>query len=85
MGKYTKVKLILLGDTYTGKSSILSMYKNNYFNENISATIGVDFVKSTIKQNDNEYSLYIWDTSGQEKFNSIILSYYRNISVFVSI
>ena len=81
MGKYTKVKLILLGDTYTGKSSILSMYKNNYFNENISATIGVDFVKSTIKQNDNEYSLYIWDTSGQEKFNSIILSYYRNISV----
>ena len=50
MGKYTKVKLILLGDTYTGKSSILSMYKNNYYSENITATIGVDFVKSTIKK-----------------------------------
>ncbi len=83
MGKYTKVKLILLGDTYTGKSSILSMYKDNCFNENISATIGVDFVKSTIKKNNNDYSLYIWDTSGQEKFNSIILSYYRNISVIL--
>ena len=83
MGKYTKVKLILLGDTYTGKSSILDMYKNNNFNGNTSATIGVDFVKSTIKKDNNDYSLYIWDTSGQEKFNSIILSYYRNISVIV--
>ena len=83
MGKYTKVKLILLGDTYIGKSSILSMYKDNCFNENISPTIGVDFVKSTIKKNDNDYSLYIWDTSGQEKFNSIISSYYRNISVIL--
>lgn len=83
MGKYTKLKLILLGDTYTGKSSILNMYKNNCYSENISATIGVDFVKSTIKMNDNDYSLYIWDTSGQEKFNSIILSYYRNISVIL--
>ena len=83
MVKYTKVKLILLGDTYIGKSSILNMYKNNYFCENISATIGVDFVKSTVKKNNNDYSLYIWDTSGQEKFNSIILSYYRNISVIL--
>ena len=47
MGKYTKVKLILLGDTYTGKSSILSMYKNNLRQAKKDMSISISFRKET--------------------------------------
>ena len=83
MGKKIELKLIVLGDQFSGKSSILRRYKNNDFILNNSATIGVDFISSSINHNNNEYTLHIWDTSGQEKFNSIITSYYRNIAVAI--
>ena len=83
MGQKIKIKLIVLGDEFSGKSSILHRYKNKEFILNNSSTIGVDFVTSTINHNNNEYTLHIWDTSGQEKFNSIIISYYRNIAVAI--
>ena len=44
MGKNVKLKIILLGDTFSGKSSILNRYKNNVFEETPVATIGVDFM-----------------------------------------
>ena len=81
MGKSIKLKLIVLGDQFSGKSSILNRYKNNVFMDYSVSTIGVDFVTKTLIKDDNEYILNIWDTSGQEKFNSIITSYYRNIIV----
>lgn len=85
MGKKIKLKLIVLGDTYCGKSSILTRYKNNNFSESGSSTIGVDFFNIPLHKNNTEYILHVWDTSGQEKFNSIISSYYRNIAVAILI
>jgi small GTP-binding protein len=79
-----KLKLILLGDTYTGKTSLLNCIYNNdtsYDNDisnNYISTIGVDFRKKTITKKHN-YNCYIWDTSGQEKFDVIVSSYFRNI------
>ena len=81
MGKNIKLKFIVLGDQFSGKSSILNRYKNGDFIDNITSTIGVDFISKTITKDDNNYTMNIWDTSGQEKFNSIITSYYRNIIV----
>ena len=81
MGKSIKLKLIVLGDQFSGKSSILNRYKNDEFIDYSVSTIGVDFVTKTINKDDNKYILNMWDTSGQEKFNSIITSYYRNIIV----
>jgi small GTP-binding protein len=81
MGKSIKLKLIVLGDQFSGKSSILNRYKNNVFMDYSVSTIGVDFVTKTTSKDGNEYCLNMWDTSGQEKFNSIITSYYRNIAV----
>ena len=80
-----KIKIIIVGDMFCGKSSILERYKNNEFNINKFSTIGVDFYSTTIKKESNqkEYNLFIWDTSGQEKFNSIVSSYYRNIAVAI--
>ena len=58
-------------------------YQKNYFLENNSSTIGVDFFKLELTKNDTNYTMHVWDTSGQEKFDSIIISYYRNIAVAI--
>ena len=78
-----KIKVIIVGDSFCGKSSILTTYKNNDFSNESFSTIGVDFIKTEIIKNNKTYNLNIWDTSGQEKFNSIINSYYRNIAVAI--
>jgi small GTP-binding protein len=83
MVKNIKLKVIVLGDPYCGKSSILLRYQKNNFSENLSSTIGVDFFKLSLTKNDTDYTMHVWDTSGQEKFDSIIISYYRNIAVAI--
>jgi len=83
MTKKITIKTIIIGDSFSGKTSILNKYINKNFNNIFMATIGVDFYKSIIIRNNNEYKMTIWDTSGQEKFNSIINSYYRNIGVVI--
>jgi small GTP-binding protein len=83
MVKNVKLKMILLGDAYSGKTSIMNRYFNNVFEHDSKSTIGVDFFKTTIEKNGTQYSFFIWDTSGQDKFNSIIKSYYRNMTVAI--
>jgi Ras-related protein Rab-1A len=69
-------KLILLGDSSVGKSSILYRFTDDDFAETQS-TIGVDFKIKTIVVNDHICKLQVWDTSGQCKFRAITRSYYR--------
>jgi Ras-related protein Rab-1A len=75
-------KLLLIGDSGVGKSSLLLRFSDNTYTESFIATIGVDFVMPTqkIKTVDVEskvIKLQIWDTAGQEKFRTITSSYYR--------
>lgn len=81
MTKEYTIKVVVIGDMFTGKTSLVHNCNNNYNLNNYESTIGVDFSKKTIEFNNNIYKLFIWDTSGQEKFNSIVYSYFRNISV----
>jgi Ras-related protein Rab-1A len=70
-------KLIIIGDTNTGKSCLLQRFADDlYINEFIS-TIGVDFKVKTITINDKMIKTQIWDTAGQDRFRSITNSYYR--------
>ena len=84
MGSNYRFKLIIIGDTGTGKSCIVKQFTEpNYSFENIhDITIGVDFsTKITdIKIDNKTYKVktQIWDTAGQEVFRSITSSYYRN-------
>jgi small GTP-binding protein len=73
------LKYILVGNSYVGKSSILTNYLHGNFNDLHSTTIGVDFGVKRIKLNNNNYKLRIWDTAGQEKFKSIVQTYYRDV------
>ncbi|KAJ5070606.1 ras and ef-hand domain-containing protein [Anaeramoeba ignava] len=72
------LKILIIGNSLVGKSSILLRYCDNQFTEEMGTTIGVDFRFATLKINDEEVKLQIWDTAGQERFRTITGTYYRN-------
>ena len=59
-------KIILLGDTAVGKTSILLRFSENKYSGDFHSTIGVDFRVSLQKYNDKSVKLQLWDTAGQE-------------------
>lgn len=71
------IRLILVGDASTGKSSIMQTYSDGIFPEDYQATIGIEYCSKIIKINKKEIKLNVWDTSGQERFRAITISYYR--------
>ena len=73
-------KTIIIGDTNAGKTSIINKMTSNKYKNN-TPTIGIDFASFiTTLPNKECIKCQIWDTAGQEKFKSIIHSYYHNIA-----
>jgi len=70
-------KLLIIGDSGVGKSSLLVRFADNTFSGNYITTIGVDFKIRTINVNGERVKLQIWDTAGQERFRTITSTYYR--------
>ena len=73
-----KLKLLIIGDSSVGKTSMLLSYTDNYFPESHLATIGVEYKVKEIETDKYNISLQIWDTAGQERFRSITKSFFRN-------
>ena len=71
------IKLLTLGDTTVGKTSIVLRFSDDKFDENQFATIGIDFKTKYIKVRDASVKVLIWDTAGQEKFRNIAKQYYK--------
>lgn len=70
-------KFIIIGDSNVGKSSLMLQFTDNKFKSDNDPTIGVEFGSASIKYNDKQLKLQIWDTAGQESFRSITRSYFR--------
>lgn len=70
-------KILLVGDSGVGKSSLLLRFVDDMFNETFISTIGVDFKIRNVRIEDKEIKMQIWDTAGQERFRTITSSYYR--------
>jgi len=73
------IKLLLIGNSSVGKSSLLLRFADETFltEDESSATIGVDFRVSKMEVDGRKVKLSIWDTAGQERFRTITSSYYR--------
>lgn len=70
-------KMVLIGDSWVGKSWVLIRFADDNFTENHVTTIGVDFRFRSLEINNHSIKLQIWDTAGQERYKTITNSYYR--------
>eukprot|EP01006_Ploeotia_vitrea_P004994 TRINITY_DN116003_c0_g1_i1.p1 TRINITY_DN116003_c0_g1~~TRINITY_DN116003_c0_g1_i1.p1 ORF type:complete len:211 (-),score=4.75 TRINITY_DN116003_c0_g1_i1:278-910(-) len=70
-------KVVILGDSGVGKTSLINRYVYNSFSQRYMATIGSDFHAKDMVVEGKSLVLQIWDTAGQERFQSLGVAYYR--------
>ncbi|KYO38397.1 ras-related protein Rab-41 isoform C [Alligator mississippiensis] len=78
-----KFKLVFLGEQSVGKTSLITRFMYDSFDNTYQATIGIDFLSKTMYLEDRTIRLQLWDTAGQERFRSLIPSYIRDSAVAV--
>lgn len=78
-----KVKIIIIGDSTCGKSSLLRQFVDKRFDPAQDMTIGVDLGFKTISLQSHRVKLQVWDTSGQDVFHNITRVYYRGAHVIL--
>lgn len=71
------IKLLMIGDSATGKTSLLLRFAEDNFTPSFVTTIGIDFKIKTINVDGKRIKLQVWDTAGQERFRTITTAYYR--------
>ena len=77
-------KVSLIGDSSTGKTSILLRFIDDYFTEDTKSTIGVDFKLVSLELEPNVYAkMQIWDTCGSERFKSLTSSFIKTCVAFI--
>lgn len=75
--KKVLLKVIILGDSGVGKTSLMNQYVNKKFTNQYKATIGADFLTKEVMVDDRLVTMQIWDTAGQERFQSLGVAFYR--------
>ncbi|XP_036147765.1 ras-related protein Rab-7a isoform X1 [Monomorium pharaonis] len=75
--KKVLLKVIILGDSGVGKTSLMNQYVNKKFSNQYKATIGADFLTKEVMVEDRIVTMQIWDTAGQERFQSLGVAFYR--------
>jgi small GTP-binding protein len=78
-------KVIVIGNSYVGKSSLVNSALKNRFVDGYSSTIGFDYCSFYVKINNDVIKLQIWDTCGQEIYQSLISNFYRNSSLAIMV
>ncbi|BFZ52992.1 GTP-binding protein of the rab/ypt [Savitreella phatthalungensis] len=83
-GKLFQFKLVLLGESAVGKSSLVLRFVKDQFSDYRESTIGAAFLTQTLALDDNTTIKFeIWDTAGQERYKSLAPMYYRNANCAV--
>jgi len=75
--KAVLLKVLLLGESCVGKTSIFHRYVKDEYNQAYKATIGADFFSKDLKVDEKEVILQIWDTAGQERYQSLGVTFFR--------
>ena len=77
------LKIILLGDTGVGKSSIIKRFMENSFDINVASTIGSNFLEKIVYVNGKKVKVEVWDTAGQEEFRSVTKIFVKNSKIII--
>jgi len=72
-----RVKILLLGDSGVGKSSLILRWTADTFSPTLVGTVGVNFKSKKVVINSEAMQVQVWDTAGQEQFHKITTSYYK--------
>lgn len=79
-------KVVIIGDSGVGKTSILFRYVEGKFNDNVLASFGAGFRTKDVACDDSgerTVKLYIWDTAGQERYNSLTKLYFKGANAAI--
>lgn len=83
MAQRSEVKIVFLGDTTVGKTSIITSHSRGSFSTEEAPTVGVCFSTQVIDVGGAEVKAKVWDTAGQERFRSLTPFYFRDADVVV--
>ncbi len=81
--KRSEYKILVLGDSGVGKTSLIKLYESNQVTNSLPPTIGLEFFLKNEVINDKQFLLKIWDTAGQEKYRSLAKSFYKGARAFL--
>jgi small GTP-binding protein len=70
-------KFVLIGETFVGKSCLMTRFVEDKFEQETEPTIGVEFGTRTLPISERLVKIQIWDTAGQENYHSITRSYFK--------
>lgn len=79
----TEKKVVILGESGVGKTSILNLYVKGEFMEGYQVTLGGSFIQAKVPLNGSTVVLDVWDTAGQERFRSLVSMFYRHATAAV--
>lgn len=75
--KKVLLKVIILGDSGVGKTSLMNQYVKKKYSASYKATIGADYLTKEVLVDDRLVTMQLWDTAGQERFQSLGVAFYR--------
>ena len=75
--KHNLIKIVIIGETNVGKTTIFHRFCENTVDKSCISTIGVEFKIKNYKYKNKEYSIQLFDTAGQERFRSVTEAYYK--------
>ena len=78
-----KVKLMIIGDSSVGQSSLLKKYCKNEFSNSYITTVGIDFQVKILTINNIKIKIQIWDTAGEERYRVVAKNYFNTSDGFI--
>ena len=78
-----KLKLMVIGETRVGKTSLIKKYTRDVFGGTYLTTVGIDFQEKTLDIDGKKVRMQLWDTAGEERFRNIAKNYFVQANGFL--